>query len=115
MENITQYLIFRILPALLVTFCAIYLVFLRLNPAKRQATLHKIKKGTPAYDMYTRVYSTSFMAGSILIAATFILGIAFDLFRSAHAPSLFVLGAVLTVSILASLLGLYFNFFKRGR
>ena len=106
------YFIFKIVPAILVLLGAIYLVSVKLNPTKRQAVMRKLEEGTPAYDMYARVYSTPFMIGSILLAATFILGVAFDVYRSGHTPSTVVIGMVFAVSILVSLLGLYFDFKK---
>jgi len=107
MSNTVGYLIFKLLPAIAALLYTMFLLSVRSNSARHKAIMRKHKKGTPGYDLYSKVYSSQFLVAWVFITLWLIIGLAFDLYRSTHTPSLFVLYFVLIVSISISLAAAY--------
>ncbi len=107
MPNKIGYFIYSFLAAIATLLGAFYLIYIKFNPAKRESATHKYKKGTSAYDLYNKIYSTQFLGIWLLLTFSFIINLSFDLYRSTHSVSLFALTSILMLSISASLTGLY--------
>ncbi|HEU4966040.1 MAG TPA: hypothetical protein VFT53_00980 [Candidatus Saccharimonadales bacterium] len=107
MPDAIGYLIFKVLPTLAALVFLIYLLYVRLRPAKRQAIMGKYKGDTPAYTLHNKVHSPRFLLGWSLITLFFVFSIAFDLYRSRYTSSLIVLifAAIISVTVLP--LGLF--------
>ena len=101
------YLIFKILPALAALLYTIYLTYVIYNPTRYKAVMRKHKKGTPSYEMYSKIYRPRFLIGSVCITLFLVFGVAYDFYRSTHTPSLFVVYFALAFTILISSVGFY--------
>jgi hypothetical protein len=101
------YFLYKILPAILILSYVIYLLYVRYNPDRRKAILSKYKKGTAAYDIYSKIYSPKFLTVWILLALSIFFSLVFDLYRSTHTPPLFVLLFWVAIFVPASLISLY--------
>jgi hypothetical protein len=108
------YVIFQILPVVLLLAYTLYLAYVRVNLPRRKMLIENVTrkyKGTPYLGMRIRMYSTRFLAASTLVTLSFIEGLIAESYRHAHPhPSNMALAVTSLadfVSLMALLLGLF--------
>jgi hypothetical protein len=100
-----MFFLVKVLPALMALAYAARLVYINAHPKKREALLAKYKKGTPAYDMYKRVYSNKFLKGVSYIAIYFTGDLVFTIYKFYHEPPV-LLNLLVLASLVLLIIGL---------
>ena len=84
------------------------LIQLRMDESKRDALLKKYKREARSNEIYSRVYGSRFLIVWCLLAFTFVLNLAFDIYKQVHKSGLFPFQVtILVLSLTFSVIMLY--------
>lgn len=104
-ENLLLDLLFSTVMVIYVS----HLIQVRVNEKKRKALISQHGPDTPNHNLYIKIYTPQFLIVMIIIASTFILNLAYDVFRSIIGHGFVgVTVAIFAVEFFSSLVALYF-------
>src|SRR5512133_584677 len=112
MNGFIGYLIFQILPLLVVCTWTGYLAFVVVNPRRLQTKMAKYKEGTQAYELYRKTYNKRSLGTWVCLSLFFLFSVAFDIYRATHVPPIWVMCLALLFTLALAFVGLYLTFGK---